>query len=643
MTGGRERRRLVRATIVLGLLAANLTAQSEPFTGFVDVRNRLVQDVGGDFDVYRSVVNLGEGPRLFDAELHRIAPGGRWLDELHFSANNWGGDPYNTASLEARRDKIYELRLRYRNVAYFNNLPTFANPLLQEGLLTSQRALDVTRRQIDLDLELRPGKRVTPYFGFYRADGFGRGVTTYVSESDQYPVSTDLDDRLVSARGGVRIQALDKLSLTFEGGRTDFADRQEVFYDGAEPQPGNRGSDNLFLDQFRQRYRADGAGTFTRAVLQAAPHERVRFSGQVLFSQPTIDVTQRLDAAGSFFSQTAFAPFTGAFEQNLADANRPRTSASWTSEVRPWRRLRVVQSWMTDRLHVSSGSTLAQLLNTTPETDLSDVAFRTLALDYSQHQTDLIFDVGRSTTLRGGHRYVWGAAETPPASLQFGPDPRNRGRIRRHVALAGAAVRLFQGKLRTSADFEASPGEETFFRTGLMRYQKGKARARYRVRDDLAFQASFSVLHNRNPAEDIRLESSSTQSSGSLFWSPGGGERWTVLADYSYSTVKSDIDRVNLPFFGTELASYRDRAHYAGAFVETLLPRRVHLRLGGSFSVNRGSRPTEFYQPEAQIRAPLHEGVDFTAGWRWYGFAEEFLRVEDFRTHTVSAGVRWGW
>jgi len=176
------------AALAFLLLLPALVAQTEPFTGFVDVRNRFVQDVGGDFDVYRSVVNLGEGPRLFDSELHRVAPGDRWLDELHFRANNWGGDPYNTAFFEARRDELYELRVRYRNVAYFNNLPTFANPLLEEGLLTSQRALDVTRRQIDLDLELLPGKRVTPYFGFYRADGFGRGITTYVSDSDQFPV-----------------------------------------------------------------------------------------------------------------------------------------------------------------------------------------------------------------------------------------------------------------------------------------------------------------------------------------------------------------------------------------------------------------------------------------------------------------------
>ena len=44
----------------------------------LDIRNRWVQDVGGSSDVYRSVVNLGEGPRLFGSDIRFRDSAGAW-------------------------------------------------------------------------------------------------------------------------------------------------------------------------------------------------------------------------------------------------------------------------------------------------------------------------------------------------------------------------------------------------------------------------------------------------------------------------------------------------------------------------------------------------------------------------------------
>jgi hypothetical protein len=51
--------------------------------------------VRGNESVYRSLVNLGEGPKLFDANLSMNSPLGsnKYLDRLQFSASAWGGDP----------------------------------------------------------------------------------------------------------------------------------------------------------------------------------------------------------------------------------------------------------------------------------------------------------------------------------------------------------------------------------------------------------------------------------------------------------------------------------------------------------------------------------------------------------------------
>ncbi|MCB9386090.1 MAG: hypothetical protein H6509_15880 [Bryobacterales bacterium] len=632
--------------VLLALQAAaqTTTAQGEHWSGFADVRNRFVQDVGGSFQTYRSVVNLGEGPRLYDAEMRYTKPGGRWADEFLVTGDAWGGDPYNTARLEANKAELYDFRLRYRNLAYFNDLPTFANPLLGEGMLLSQRALDITRRQIEADLSLRPRKMIEPFLGFYKADGFGRGRTIYQTDGNEFPVGTNLDDSLSSVRGGVKLN-FSRWNVTLEQGRTGFADNQRVYYQG-DPLSGNRSTlylgRELTLNELQQRYDARGRGLFNRAVVQGRPHDRVSVSGQFLYSQPKIDATTQLDAQGSFILQSALAPYSGAYEQNLADANRPHVSGSWSTEWRATDRLRVSQSWYTDRYHVTSGSTLTQVLNTATETALQQASVNSLVFNYNQNQTDVSFDVAPQVTLRGGHRYVWGDARVPEATLVLTPEARNEGKIKRHVALAGAAARLWKGRLRLTGDFEASPGDRTFFRTGLMNYKKGNARARWKINDELSVHGAFSILDNKNddPAVDLRFQT--RRSSVTLSYAPDGGRLFTVLVDYTRATVRSDILAVQLPFFGTDFLRYRDNGHFAGAFVEANLPRTVHLRLGGSLAVNAGSRPTDFYQPEAALSAPITERIDWVSQWRWYGFGEQLFLRESFRTHTFSVGLRFG-
>lgn len=647
----RRRRILVLALITACRLAAqtaeetpeSVAAGGEYWSGFADVRNRFVQDVGGSFQTYRSVVNLGEGPRLYDAELRYARPGGRWADQFLVTGDAWGGDPYNTALVQAGKAGLYDFQLRYRNLTYFNDLPTFANPLLGEGLLLSQRALDITRRQIDADLTLRPRKTISPFFDVYKAEGFGRGTTIYRTDGNEFPVATDLDDDLISVRGGVKLN-FNRWNLTLEQGRTDFSDDQEVSYQG-DTLSGNRSTlflgRELTLDQLRQRYAADGRGLFSRIVLQGRPVDSVSVSGQFLYSQPKIDVSTQLDAEGAFVLQRLLAPYSGAFEQNLADANRPHSAGSWSTEWRPTAKLRISQSWYTDRYHVSAGSTLTQILNTDPETSFEDVAINSLIFNYSQHQVDVSYDIAPQATLRGGHRYVWGDARVPEATLVYSPDPRNQGEVKRHVALAGAALRLMKGRLRLTGDLEASPGNETFFRTGLMDYRKASARARLEVNDEIAVYGAFAILDNRNDDPAIDLDFQSRRSSVTVSWTPTG-DRFNLLLDYARATVRSDILAVQLPFFGTDFARYRDNAHYAGAFVESNLPRDVHVRLGGSLAVNAGSRPTDYYQPEVGLSAPVTERVDVVSEWCWYGFAEQLLLLESFRTHTFSVGLRFG-
>ncbi len=87
--------------------------------------------------------------------------------------------------------------------------------------------------------------------------------------------------------------------------------------------------------------------------------------GQFLFSQPDSNVHYQDNATGNLYlpSQVAFYQS----EQYLvsAAAKLPHTTVNAGAEIRPLKRVRITESWLTDRLHDAANSTSAQTLGLT--------------------------------------------------------------------------------------------------------------------------------------------------------------------------------------------------------------------------------------------------------------------------------------
>ena len=152
-----------------------------------------------------ALVNLGEGPRLLGANLTMNSPlgAGKYIDRLQLNASAWGGDPYNTLRLFAEKSGVYQFSFDYRKVDYFNFIPTFANPLLAQGIFLGQHSFDSTRRTMDFDLTLRPGATISPFIAYSRNSGFGPGVTTFTADGNEFAVTNQLRDTSDYYRGGV--------------------------------------------------------------------------------------------------------------------------------------------------------------------------------------------------------------------------------------------------------------------------------------------------------------------------------------------------------------------------------------------------------------------------------------------------------
>jgi len=627
--------------------AAALSAE-QWLNGSVEFGYRWRWDVGGNFDSYRSVVNLGEGPKLLNADFAIQNKSRKVFDKMNVLLHGWGGDPYNTARVDVSRENSYRLTADYRNLAYFNFLPSYANPLLASSVLMNQHSFDTTRRYADVQLDLFPGARVTPYLGYTRNAGSGTGLTNFVADQNEYPVRNFLGDKTDEFRGGVRME-FSRFHLTLEQGGQTFKDDQHVT--NSQFTYGNRLTPLLgqsqWLTALDQIYGIRGDGIYSKALVTASPASWINMSGQFLYSRLNTNSSYADNAAGNFVLLSALQLYTGQRDSFGALAKQPHTSGSAGIELKPLRRLRILESWMTDRFHNASSVALAELVLLTPASATTGApvglgAADRLIYNYNQQQVDVLFDVTSKFTLRGGHRYVWGDARYTPPELSFVEGLQN-AELRRHVGLAGAYFRP-ASKLSFTADLEAANGGRTYFRTSLQDYTKMTARARYQVRTSLQLSAAFSLLDNQNPAPTVNYDFRSRANSLSLYWTPAGGKWISILGEDTRSTLRSDITYLAPQTLTRTRSFYRDNDHSATSLVDLKLPQmngsQPKISFGGSLFRSAGTRPTNYYEPVGRLSIPLHASVAWFAEWRYYGLGEVFYAYEGFRTHLFTTGLR---
>ena len=219
--------------------------------------------------------------------------------------------------------------------------------------------------------------------------------------------------------------------------------------------------------------------------------------------------------------------------------------------------------------------------------------------------------------------------------------------MRSNVGLGGFTYRPMKKiTLSGSGEFASSGG--AYFRTSLYNYQKIRAKARYQATKTLNVSADFGLLNNHDPQPGVNYEYSSHQESLSLLWTPPQ-QGWDFEGSYTRSTIYSNIGYLEPESLGPEVSLYRDNAHNASALFHIRLGRgkgpRPSLMAGGSLFISSGSRPTAYYQPLAKLSVPWGKRTSFFAQWTYYGYGEAFYLYEGFRTHLVTAGLRfspWG-
>ncbi len=627
--------------------ASPVPATESWLIGSIDVGYRGLTGIGGSADTYRSLVNLGSGPKLLGTELALVDPKKRLFDQAHVRAYGWGGEPYSTFHLDARKSKLYEFNADYRDIVYYNNLPSYADPLLGRGIALDEQSFDTRRRLASFELDLLPGHWVIPYLAYSRDSGSGTGVTTFVTDADQFPVPNRLRDVTDLYRGGVRIE-LRRFHATLEQGGTTFSDDQSVYWSGAAPNFGNVVTptlgQTLDLTNLLGAYGIRGTSVYSKALLTASAASWLDLYGQFLYSQPDSTIHYQQQATGNLLLQSQLLFYNA--EQFLVSgaAKLPHTSGSLGAEIRPFRRVRIVQSWLTDRMHDSGSESTAQTLTSLGFTSqMSALLASSLATNYSQEEIDVFYDLTSRLTLRGGYRYVWANANDvvlPPEGLAG----LERSSLRRNTGIGGVTFHASQ-KMSLSGDVEGASSSGAYFRTSFYNYERVRARARYQLLTTLNLSADFTLLNNQNPTHGINFDYLSHQESLALMWSPAGGKTWDFEGAYTRSTERSNFNYLEPETLTADSSLYRDNEHTLTALFHVNLPAAsglaFKLTAGGSFFISSGSRPSSYYQPMGKLSLPLGKKITCFAEWRYYGYGEAFYLYEGFHAHLVTVGLRW--
>ena len=617
-------------------------------TGYIDLGYRFRTALDGGRNTYRSIVDLGEGPKLLATEFTITDRKHRLFDQILVRANNIGDDPYQTFHLDAKKTKLYNFSADYRDMAYFNFLPSYADPLLSRGIILNEQSFDTRRHFASFALDLLPGNWFQPYFAYDGDAGSGTGASVFVTDANEFPVPNTIDDRTNLFRAGVRFE-MRRFHVTLEEGGTTFHSDQSLYQT-----PGAVNAGNLSTPVFGQTtdingliaaYGVSGSSTYSKGLFTGNVTPWLDVYGQFLFSQPQTNVNYTQADTGNLLLQSQLLFYTGQQYLVSASAKLPHTSASLGAEIRPFRHLRIVESWMTDRLH-NAGS----LLSNQTLTGAAGLSEQTAALlasslltNYNQEEIDLLYDVSSKLTLRGGYRYVWGNAADailPPAGLASA----DQAKLRRNVGLGGITYRPIQ-KLSLTAEAEGSSSGGAYFRTSLYNYQKVRAQARYQLLNSLNLAADFTFLNNANPTAGVNYTYRAQQESLSLFWAPGGGKVWDMTGTYTRSSFRSDIGYLIPDTLTPATSLYTENAHTATLLFNAKLPRSSgfapKLTAGGSFFISSGSRPTSYFTPVATLWVPIVKHVNWFTEWKYYGYGELFYLYEGFHTHLITTGLRF--
>ncbi|HUM05636.1 MAG TPA: hypothetical protein VLT90_09250 [Terriglobales bacterium] len=180
-------------------------------------------DVTGNESMYDTLINLHEGPRIFEQTLSMRSEKhqGVLFDDLFLTSLGWGGDPNNYLRMRVQKNRWYDFRASFRRDQNYFDFNLLANPLNPAtsvpsvSIEASPHTFATRRRMSDFDLSLLPQSKISFRLGYSHNNMTGPSWTSIHEGTDALlaqPWSTTQD----MYRLGVDVKLLPRTVLSYD-------------------------------------------------------------------------------------------------------------------------------------------------------------------------------------------------------------------------------------------------------------------------------------------------------------------------------------------------------------------------------------------------------------------------------------------
>lgn len=642
------------------------TPQQEPTEGFklgglittgsIEMGMRQTW-VGGNQDVYRSQVNLGAGVRLFDVSLQSRSPDnvGPLYDTLSYHMTSWGGDPYNTLRLSIQKRHLYRFDLRYWRMDYVNLLPTFANPLVNQGLLINQHSFNQARRVSSYALTLLPNRDFQVRLGYERNYAFGQALTTFSIGLDEFvlqdPMRTTTHDYLIGVDTTLGIVDL-TIEQTFRTFKDDMATFQTpgLVNNGNSPRLGPIGAatpQQILLTSFQRNSAVRGFMPATRLGLNVRPSKQIQFTGRVVYSDAEFDFNRNEVLSGNLFDLSALSFVTRQRSNALAAASRPITTADAALRFSPTQRLTLTNSTSFNHF-VIAGSSLLETLqilginfqgNPPPPDQMQRMVSSFLDERTSLRSLRNLFEASIEAhsrlTLRGGYRFTNRRTRlTIPVPFRA----IDESSLDTHTGITGLSLRAPK-QFRLMIQLERGSADNVFTRVSPYHLTRARLRSSFQPLQQWRLSGEYALTDSRNPNPFVdtlhRHRAFNIHSTVSL------NQRLEMDLGYTRVDLASDTFIILNPRTGQRGQSfYRADDNVVNVDLTFSPIRATRIAIGYGVINSQGTFPLNYHQPRARLSLDLHRRLSWIASWGWYGYNEKGIAIQDYRAHLLTSSLK---
>ena len=514
-------------------------------------------DVTGNEDMYRTQVNQEDGFVLGDLSILSIEPDGGFYDRLRLDASGFGGNPSGRLAFDLGLGTVYNLQLRYLQASRFSALPEHANPFAEDGVVPGQHTFDRDQDMLHLQVELFPGRMVTPILGYRWNRIEGPLNTTYHVGQDEFQLRSELEQTEDEYYVGLAFHAGDFRGALTQGWRTyESTDRLELIPGGAF---GNNSNEvlgvDVNLDDFTRTTTTEADTPVTNFTVNGRLTDKVEMRVLYARADAESETSSSELLSGSLVSYRINRYFAGLDESIAAATDSP----SWRGELDfsfafsefvnadlnfTERRLRLdgwamVSTLFQDTLSFSGLDTAdisrMATISTASERDESAVDFR-LGLASAEPVSFWVDGavIGQSITLD---------EDLAQIIVPVGQE----GAYDREIQRYGMGTVVKVGRGRVSLDFQNESADEVVMRTDFTSRAPLRLRFQQPIGERVDLAGTFEKIDADNLGSDVNYDASTDHRSLDLSIRPADQLTFVITWD-DYTTESSIMVRMPQDF-----------------------------------------------------------------------------------------------